>query len=127
MDSATNLSVELIGRSIKGLGRFRFTRIFDAPMPDGNIWQYFGCDTPAGTYGPMAGDGYYVMLRPLRPGTHHLHFHGDLPAFNFGLDITYHITVVDDDHDDDDGDDEDDEDDDDDDDDDIAMRWRVGS
>lgn len=40
-----------------------------------------------------AGDGAYVMLGPLSDGAHTIHFGGSFPAFNFSLDITYHLVV----------------------------------
>jgi hypothetical protein len=43
------------------------------------------CDT--------ADDGYYLMLAPLSPGSHTVHFGGEAPALNFTIDVTYHITV----------------------------------
>jgi hypothetical protein len=36
-------------------------------------------------------DGYWIMLKPLPVGAHTVHFHANLGAT---LDITYHITVV---------------------------------
>jgi hypothetical protein len=47
-----------------------------------------------GTYFPSVDDGYYVMIKPLAPGSHTLHFHGTVAAFGFALDITYHLTVT---------------------------------
>ena len=38
-------------------------------------------------------DGYYLMLKPLSPGVHTLHFVGTIPGFS--LDITYHLRIDD--------------------------------
>ena len=38
-------------------------------------------------------DGYWVMLEPLPPGEHVIHFTADKPSENFALDVTYHLTV----------------------------------
>ena len=46
-----------------------------------------------GTYCPAVDDGYYVMLAPLPAGPHTIHFHGEIPDFNFTLDVTYNLTV----------------------------------
>jgi len=46
----------------------------------------------AGTYFPAVDDGYYVMLSPLHPGYHVLHFGG--VSGSFALDITYHLNVT---------------------------------
>lgn len=44
---------------------------------------------PAGTYGPAGSDGYWVMLTPLPPGRHTIHFRtGD--GFQ---DVLYNLTV----------------------------------
>ncbi|MGD0696992.1 MAG: hypothetical protein ABSB82_19415 [Terriglobia bacterium] len=43
----------------------------------------------AGTYFPGVDDGYYVMLAPLPPGNHTLHF-----TAGTWLDITYHLNVA---------------------------------
>jgi hypothetical protein len=40
------------------------------------------------------GDGYYMMLKPLPPGPHTIHFSAD-STFGFSVDMTYHITVTD--------------------------------
>lgn len=54
-------------------------------------YAYFPYPSPAtiGLYSWEAfGDGYYVLLAPLTPGQHELHFGGALQ------DVTYHITVL---------------------------------
>jgi len=43
---------------------------------------------------PAVNDGYYVMLVPLAAGKHMVHFHGEVPSFDFSLDVTYHLTVT---------------------------------
>ena len=47
----------------------------------------------ANIYHPV-GDGIYIMLGPLAPGPHTLHFHGSAVFFGspFTLDVTYNIT-----------------------------------
>ena len=40
---------------------------------------------------PSAGNGYYVMLRPMPPGTHTLNYSGSLP--NMNQSVTYILTV----------------------------------
>lgn len=48
---------------------------------------------PAGIYYPAVDSGYYVLLNPLSPGQHTIHFSGGLSAFGNFLDVTYHITI----------------------------------
>ena len=46
----------------------------------------------AGTVFPAVADGFYLMLRPLSPGTHVLKFGGT--SFGITLDVTYNLTVT---------------------------------
>jgi hypothetical protein len=53
-----------------------------------------------GVQKPAVGDGFYILLKPLPPGQHIIHFGGTSQALDgdgnpatFQLDITYHITV----------------------------------
>ncbi len=48
---------------------------------------------PAGVYYPAVDAGYYVLLTPLAPGQHTIHFASTIAYFNFSLDVTYHLTV----------------------------------
>jgi hypothetical protein len=61
---------------------------FELTLPADNI---FG--RPAGTYGPVVTDGYWLMLKPLPVGRHTITFGG---TFRPGrtLDVTYHVEVV---------------------------------
>jgi hypothetical protein len=52
-----------------------------------------GAPIADGTSSPAVADGVHLMLAPLPPGPHTLHFHGEFPLFNFSLDITYYLTV----------------------------------
>ena len=46
----------------------------------------------AGTYYPAVDDGWFVMLSPLPPGRHTLHFRGTIGTFN--LDVKYYLTIT---------------------------------
>jgi len=63
---------------------------FHIRLPQDNLMTYlFGARRPAGIYGPDGSDGYWVMLTPLSPGHHTVHFRtGD--GFQ---DIIYELTV----------------------------------
>ena len=39
-------------------------------------------------------DGYWLLLKPLSPGTHTLTFGGTLPQVPFRTEVTYHLTIV---------------------------------
>jgi hypothetical protein len=71
------------------------------PLPDNNLITYFcvdqgeGCPAAqAGRTGESVGIGIYLMLPPLSAGTHTLQFHAEIPAANYVIDTTYHLTVT---------------------------------
>jgi len=91
-----SVSMEIDGAPVPKLKeRFRVqTDAFGITIPDDNQFTAVGeGQFAAGTYFPAVDDGIYVMLSPLPPGRHTIHFHGYFPAFNFTLDITYHLSV----------------------------------
>jgi hypothetical protein len=88
IDGTTKVEADLDGRRLDDLGRFRIqSSAFDFLLPDDNLFGIL-----AGTYEIAADDGVYVMLQPLSPGTHLLHFTGTF-AGGFSLDITYRLKV----------------------------------
>ena len=95
-DFAQNLSCDVDGFVIQNLDGYRVqSPLFTfGPLPENNVLQWFGYDAPAGSTSDSVGDGVFVMLAPLAVGPHTIHFHGEVPAFNFLLDITYHLTVT---------------------------------
>jgi hypothetical protein len=63
--------------------------VFSVTAPANNVLNFvFGFHDPAGTYQPDVSDGYWLMLKPLSPGYHKLHF----KAGDFA-EVTYHLTV----------------------------------
>jgi hypothetical protein len=90
------MSAQIDGRSVQDVGAYRVqSPLFTyGPLPDNNVLQSFGTNAPAGSTSLSVGDGVYLMLAPLSVGTHTIHFHGEVPAFNFLLDITYNLTVA---------------------------------
>jgi hypothetical protein len=93
VDYATGLSCTIDGRPLRNLQAYRTdSPFFDfGPLPENNL-----LGLPAGTTTSAVSDGYFVMLAPLSPGRHTIHFQGAfvLPGFSFTLDITYHIKVT---------------------------------
>lgn len=65
--------------------------VFEISLPKDNIYDtVFGWSPcPQGVYSPAVDDGYYVLLLPLKKGSHTLTFHAD----DF-LDVTYNLIVV---------------------------------
>ena len=70
--------------------------VFSYTLPDGeNIFELFGLDVPGQVVDPAVSDGFWVMLAPVTPGQHELHFLGVIgDPFNSTHDVTYHLTVV---------------------------------
>jgi hypothetical protein len=102
-DAATNMVCTIDGIPVRGLANgltspyrvqsppFRFWM----PATD-NLYQSYGVDF-SGTAYPAVSDGVFLMVKPLPPGAHTIHFGGDLVGANgtptFSLDITYTIFV----------------------------------
>ena len=94
--SATDMHAEVDGAPIAGIEQNHATAarspVFQVNFPSDNVFS--GCGVARhGRYAPFVDDGYYVMIPPLSAGPHTVHFHGSLPAQNFTLDITYHLTI----------------------------------
>jgi hypothetical protein len=96
----SSLSATLDGVPLTGLSQYRVqSPLFPiGPLPgpsDNNLGFFFTANpTPAGTTGTSVSDGFYLMLHPLSTGQHVLHFHGEIPAFSFVVDMTYFLTVT---------------------------------
>lgn len=89
----TSYSCEIDGRSVVDLeDYYTESPLFNETLFADNL---FGLDP--GVYGPAMSIGYYLMVKPLRPGKHTIHFSGflagDIPEHDFSLDVTYNITV----------------------------------
>jgi hypothetical protein len=97
MDGAANLVFEIDGAAIPHLqDRFRVQpTAFGFTIPDDNLFTAIGeGNFTGGAYFPAVDDAVYVMLSPLPPGPHQVHFHAALPVYNFTLDITYQLMVA---------------------------------
>jgi len=97
-DQDTVIAKEVIvdGVSIANLDSHRFqSPLFNFTFPENNIAGV----TPQTAQ--AVSDGFWVMLEPLTPGTHEIHFKaalGDPTAIgttNFALDVRYLLTVID--------------------------------
>ncbi len=89
----STLNATIDGVKVKHLKRFRVeSPPFDFRMPAQNNILFL----PNVTSGRSASDGYWLMLKPLSPGTHVLHFEAALvsgPFAGFSQNVTYHLTV----------------------------------
>ncbi len=95
IDGTYNLSVVVDGQPLHAVKEnFRVQSVqFDVTMPDDNFLTAIG-EGPfsGGYYSPVIDDGVYVLLSPLAPGAHTLHFQGTWP-WGSTLDITYKLSV----------------------------------
>jgi len=94
VDAATRLAVEVDGQPVSvDKNRVR-SAVFEIALPTDNL---FGLG--AGIYSPAIDDGYYVMLKPLTVGEHHIHIVGasagcPLIGGPFSTEVTYNITIA---------------------------------
>lgn len=101
IDGVSELACELDGHELGSLEAYRFSTpegmAYMAELPEENIFSWAGI--PAGTYGPSVHEGQFLMLAPLSPGTHTLHYSYAFAAFpDWGFpagsaDVTIHIQV----------------------------------
>jgi hypothetical protein len=91
-EPASNLACEIDGQPVQNVARFHYiSPVFTwGPVPADNL-----LGLPAGTTTRSVSDGYFLMLAPLAPGQHTLHFTGTAGTAPgaFTLDVTYHLTV----------------------------------
>ena len=96
MVSIAELSID--GKPAKHLMRKnRFeTSAFLLHLPVGGILDEIDAYDPGDRF-PAVTDGYWALVRPLRPGNHVIHFRGvagDPEAPLFETEVKYHITVA---------------------------------
>ena len=81
------LTVDGVDRS-NLIKRYGASNKFSTVFPDDNYLGY-----PAGNYFSVA-DGLYAQLPPLAVGEHTIHLQGAISAYDFSVDVIYHINVV---------------------------------
>jgi hypothetical protein len=83
------------GKPVQNLDKYRMqTGLFELTLPTDNAWGIL-----AGTYGPCFGEGWFAIIRPMKPGKHTV-----TNAVGEGQFVTYKITVTREHHDGDDRD-----------------------
>ena len=99
IDGATDLSLEVDGKSANKLIQRVQSQVFEVALPEDNLFDKPCADAglgnvPAGIYSPAVDDGYYVTLGPLKRGTHTVHFQAVASPGGSNEDVTYTLTVV---------------------------------
>jgi hypothetical protein len=94
-DTVITKEITIDGANIGNLDSYRFqSPLFNLTYPENNIAGIAPQTTKA------VSDGFWILLEPLPPGTHEVHFKaalGDPTAIgttNFALDVRYLLTVV---------------------------------
>lgn len=102
IDLTDNVALIIDGAPVPDLkDRFRVqSPAFSFTLPEDNLFKVLYQPDPqnpdrfaAGTYFPGVDDGVYVMLSPLPPGRHMIHFQASFPVWDFGFDVTYNLVV----------------------------------
>ncbi len=104
MDNSYGLEATIDGKPVENLAsayRFESSQFTFGPLPEGNLFAYFGLDAPEGTTSTGVDAGYYLLLAPLSVGEHEIHIGGvidpftpDDPGDDFAIDTTFRITVA---------------------------------
>lgn len=96
-NNATDLFAVIDGKPVNKLGDYRTeSPLFSwGPLPEDNIFAFFGVDAPAGTTSPAVDVGVYLLLPPLSVGVHTIEFgatnSGELSG---SINTRYKITVA---------------------------------
>jgi hypothetical protein len=87
------LQVVVDGKQVQNLEDFRVqSPLFDFILPPGD--NFLGL--PDVTSGSAVSDGYWLMLKPLSPGNHVIHWEGAFvsgPGAGFSQNVTYNLIV----------------------------------
>jgi hypothetical protein len=100
IDHVTAVSASLDGVPVRDLTLPPETSIYRATSPmfvfqgDRSLLTTF--DNCVGPGHKAVSDGYWIMLKPLSPGSHNLIFSGTetFPGFSFTVTVTYDLTIV---------------------------------
>jgi len=93
-DQVSSIHVTIDGRNLQNLQNYIVqTPLFDLTFPENNI---FGV---AAGLSQAVSHAYLIILQPLSPGNHDIHFDQvtlgspETGTGNYGYDITYHLTI----------------------------------
>ncbi len=91
--SVKSLKFTIDGKNVAGLSNFRVqSPFYDFIMPSDN--NFLG--VPGYTSGVSVSDGYWVMVKPLTPGIHVIHFEAKIdsgPGAGGSQNVTYQLII----------------------------------
>jgi hypothetical protein len=88
IDDIVKKQAAIDGKNLQGLERYRIASPpFDLTLPEKNLYRL----PPGPTRG--ISDGYWIFLRPLTPGKHHIYAAGSCSSGRTSVSISYHVTV----------------------------------
>ena len=95
-DNTSGVSASIDGKTVKNITSYRTeSDLFEwGPLPEDNIFQFFGLDAPEGTTSLAVDSGFYLLLNPLSKGQHVIHIAGSIDEFGTFVDTTFVIHVV---------------------------------
>jgi hypothetical protein len=88
-DQASGMACEIDGTPVLNIDAYREqSGPFPLTFPVDNLWGHPEWQLELQTDVLGMDEGYYLMLAPLKPGTHTIHFQAG------SMDVTYHLTVL---------------------------------
>jgi hypothetical protein len=89
LGDVTSLTATIDGATVSDVGAYlEESALFQLKLPEGNIFGIPATDFPI-----CADKGYYLVVTPLPPGEHTIHFTGST-ASGFVVDVTYNIAIA---------------------------------
>jgi hypothetical protein len=98
-DAELTMGCEIDGVPVENLLMYRSqSPVFEGQILEGCVFNVADSVAfPPGPYGPAVTDGYFLVVHPLPPGEHTIHYHaivGPISEPIFETESTHHITVV---------------------------------
>lgn len=94
IDNTSDLAVTIDGAPVNSLQSYREeSALFTFTLPENNVLAFLGEDAPPGTVSQSVDAGVYLLLSPLKPGTHTIEVTGTFDELGTTIDTTFRITV----------------------------------
>lgn len=96
IDQTSGLNARLDGKRVQDLETYRVeSPLFQwGPLPEGNLFAFFGMDAPAGTTSDSVDAGVYLLIAPLPVGEHTLRVRGTFDDSGASIDTKFKIAVT---------------------------------